>query len=214
LHPWKGKILAGTYHAPWHGPRSDNAVSEEHLHGFLADLNKAIPGFDLTAADVLRVHWGYLPAAEEGSEALASREVFVDHGDAGGPRGLFSVSGVKFTTARRVAQKTLRMVLPGRRFDVSAHCARPTPAAVPSLALLEDWLGNGADADPERAAREIRRLLDTEAVVHLDDLVLRRTDWGMDPRAGREIAARVAPLLGWEESRIRADLAHLDKAVS
>jgi len=205
LHPWKGKVLAGTFHAPWEGPRADDAVEEGHVAEFLGDLNQAIPGFDLRPADVLRVHWGYLPAAAEGSAALAAREVLVDHGSTGGPRGLFSVSGVKFTTARRVAERTLRTVFPAARPAARSPTCRPAPATPASLAQFEDWLSR----EPERAAQEVRRLVETEAVIHIDDLVLRRTDWGMDPREGRRIATGIAPLLGWDDDRLRSGLARL-----
>ena len=40
--------------------------------------------------------------------------MILGHGDHGGPAGLFSVSGVKYTTSRLVAEKTMRRVFPGR----------------------------------------------------------------------------------------------------
>jgi glycerol-3-phosphate dehydrogenase len=46
----------------------------------------------------------------EGDTALASRPVVFDHGAAGGPEGLVSVSGVKLTTARAVAEKALAVL--------------------------------------------------------------------------------------------------------
>jgi len=35
----------------------------------------------------------------------------------------------------------------------------------------------------------------TESVVHLDDLLLRRTDWGRDPETAAAVARRIAELL-------------------
>jgi glycerol-3-phosphate dehydrogenase len=59
---------------------------------------------------VLDVLWGRLPAVAEGSTELASRPVIADHGRQGGPQGLVSVSGVKLTTARAVARRTLKVL--------------------------------------------------------------------------------------------------------
>jgi hypothetical protein len=42
----------------------------------------------------------------------------------------------------------------------------------------------------------VRRLAREESVRHLEDLMLRRTDWGLDPAAMAGLGARVARLLG------------------
>ncbi|MBW8875463.1 MAG: methyltransferase domain-containing protein [Acidobacteria bacterium] len=49
----------------------------------------------------------------EGSTVPAARPVILDHGRRGGPRGLVSVSGVKLTTARAVARRTLAVLATG-----------------------------------------------------------------------------------------------------
>ncbi|HEV2853289.1 MAG TPA: FAD-dependent oxidoreductase [Thermoanaerobaculia bacterium] len=107
LVPWQGKILAGTAYAPA-GASEDTGPEEELVDGFLRDLNAALPGLDLRRQQVLQVLWGRIPAAAEGSTTPASRPVIHDHGRHGGPRGLVSVSGVKLTTARAVAERVLR----------------------------------------------------------------------------------------------------------
>ncbi|HEU4752109.1 MAG TPA: FAD-dependent oxidoreductase, partial [Armatimonadota bacterium] len=35
IHPWQGRTLAGTYHAPWSGPVDDVAPSDQQLDAFL-----------------------------------------------------------------------------------------------------------------------------------------------------------------------------------
>lgn len=63
----------------------------------------------------------------------------------------------------------------------------------------------------EFSRREITFLVQQEKVVHLDDLLLRRTDWallGNPHRQGVEqVAGVVAPLLGWDEARKQAEVA-------
>jgi len=207
LHPWQGRILAGTYHASWPGSREEGRVEPQLLGAFLDDLNRAIPGIDLSAGEVLRLHWGFLPARKEGTHELAVRETIRDHGADGGPAGLFSVSGVKFTTARKVAEKVLSAVLAHRGAPLPPRGAVPRPAAQP-WSPGQRFAALAAD-DPAAAEREVRRLVAHESVVHLDDLLLRRTDWGADPRRGREIAARVAGWTGWDGTRVSAELSRL-----
>ena len=111
LLPVDGKTLAGTFYVP--APEG-SVPDEAAVAAFLRELNAAVPGWDVRSEQVLRVCHGWLPARAEGSPVPASRPVVHDHGAAGGPEGLFSVSGVKLTTARAVAEKTLAKVLAAR----------------------------------------------------------------------------------------------------
>ncbi len=189
LVPWKGRILAGTYHAPWAEGLERAEGRAEHVERFREELEEAAPGLVGAATPVLRVLWGRLPAAREGTDRLATRESIYDHGARGGPQGLFSVSGVKFTMARRVAERTLRAV---RRRAAGGPSPGPTAGERPPprspLALEE--LRDLHAADPASARRAIRRLVEEESVVQMSDLLVRRTDWGMIP-------GRVEPLLPW-----------------
>jgi len=188
MHPWRGRILAGTFHAPWSGPADDSKPTEQHVTAFLTDLNDAVPGWKLRRDDVIRVLAGLLPAAREGGDALAVREVFHDHGAHGGLRGIYSVSGVKYTTAHLVAEKALTRFLgvPARKPALD----RPAPASPPDV----DTLLRLAQTDRSTALALVQRLVESEAVVHADDLLLRRTDWGLDPRRIPELRALVGDL--------------------
>jgi glycerol-3-phosphate dehydrogenase len=120
LRPWRGGMLVGTRHLPREGIEEPEPTHDE-LRSFLADLNHALPRLELQASDVVRVYSGILPAKRAGSTQLATRDVIYVHSTTGGPTGLVSVLGVKYTTARSVAERTLR-VLFGRRL-------KPAPPA-------------------------------------------------------------------------------------
>ncbi len=194
LVPWRGMMLAGTFHAPWEGPvEAPVRPSEAHLEAFLADLNGADPGLCLHREDVMRVFGGLLPARHRGSASLASRAVVRDHGTMGGPRGLFSVSGVKFTTARSVAESVLRRIYgrSGVRPCAAGPAMRPAPALRHSAREFEtlDRL------DPAAAASYVRRLVAEESAICLADVVFRRTDWGTELPSAKPMAQRIARLL-------------------
>jgi glycerol-3-phosphate dehydrogenase len=188
-------VLAGTAHRA----RSaiDRPPTEEEVREFLADLNSCWPGSDLREADVLRAHWGTVPAVRDGSSILARRPVVHDHGASGGPSGLFSVSGVKWTTARLVAERTLRLVAAQAGRALAEPSDAPRPAASPRLdaSAFRELLRT----DPEKAAAHVARIRDEEAVLSLDDLLLRRTDWGMDPRVGAELGGAVRAIMNLGE---------------
>ncbi|MGN6219022.1 MAG: glycerol-3-phosphate dehydrogenase/oxidase [Microbacterium sp.] len=73
---------------------------------------------------------------------------------------------------------------------------------------------------PGYSTGELRHLAAAESVVHLDDLLLRRTSLaftgGASPEAADEVAAAVAPTLGWDAARVAGEiergLAHVHAA--
>ena len=205
LRGWKGMTLAGTFHGPAVGEARppDGAQLAEAVEA----LRRALPAWTVNAADVLRVHWGLLPTRWRDSAVPASRPRWVDHGRRGGPDGLFSVSGVKLTTAWAVAKSALGRVARRRRLPLTATRGpqRPPPAAWTPAESFEPLLAR----DPEGAAAEARCLIESESVLFPDDLLLRRTDWGCDPRRGRRIARLLAPLLGWQEEMLAAAVERL-----
>jgi glycerol-3-phosphate dehydrogenase len=185
MYPRQGRVLVGTFHAPWAGAADDPRPTEEQITAFLTDLNDAVPGWNLRRDDVIRVLTGLLPAAREGTAALGVREVFHDHGAHLGLKGLYSVSGVKYTTARLVAEKALTRVLGGPLHEV--EIARPAPVSPPDI----DKMVRLSQTDRKSASALVDRLIQTEAVQNPDDLFLRRTDWGLDPRRIPELRALI-----------------------
>ena len=196
LRPWQGRIFAGTSHAPCTEYPAASEPSPEQLARFLSDLNLAVPSLELTLEDVVRTYSGLLPAARPRTEELATRFTLFDHGAAAGPEGLWSVSGVKYTTARRVAERTLRRAFASSGRDLAVRPDSDRPESVYDLDLIDPSSLAGEDQDGARRALE--RLVRDEQVVCMEDLLLRRTDWGTDPKAAPAVAAAVTHLLGRE----------------
>jgi glycerol-3-phosphate dehydrogenase len=190
LVPFQGRTLAGTFYVPANGMETGPDTSA--VDAFLASLNAAVPGWGLSRRDVVRPLWGSLPASAEGSAEPASRPVLHDHGAHGGPAGLLSVSGVKLTTARAVAERALAAVL---RRPLPPPGPIERPPADPPLPLRELLIL--AQRDPRAVRAHLRRMAEREAVVTPEDLLLRRTDWGLRPEAA-EAARLCADMLGDE----------------
>jgi glycerol-3-phosphate dehydrogenase len=68
---------------------------------------------------------------------------------------------------------------------------------------------------PDYSRREIRFLAENERVIHLDDVILRRTLIGMLGETTypllEEIAAIIAPVLGWSEAEQRAEISRTQR---
>lgn len=202
--PWNGRMLAGTRHLSWDGDPEATRPPRSEVEAFIEELNLAVPGLGLTPVDVRRVYAGQLPAEAAGRADAAREPVLRDHGRHGGPKGLVSVSGVKWTTARDVVQRALRMThenLPAVREE-----APPRPLEPERLSDM-GW----APDRPDELLALCRRLADEESVVWLDDLLLRRME-GLDSdaafRAAVHAGLRVMPGRGISKEEHLARLLH------
>ncbi len=197
LHETGGRMFVGTHHEPLAGDSTRAEPSREEITRVLERINRAIPELGFQLKDVLEVRAGLMPVRSSGSIDLSTRPVIVDHGSGGGPAGLLSVSGVKFTTARRVAEQVCRIILKRlhRRYqpDVLARSGGTVPA---SAAEIRSTI----DRDPGAFRSEVARIVAEEAVVYPEDLLLRRTAWGADPSIGPALAAVLA---GFPDVRAR-----------
>ena len=199
LLPQPETLLAGTMHLA----RADDAVEARptgaEIQLFLDQLNSAVPGLGATPDRVLRVFAGLLPAAAPGSADLAQREASIDHGARGGVNGLYSVSGVKFTTAGEVA---------GRLLTRMGHAEREAePVSELRLASGTDVLTDSRRLWTEDEAvlgATLQRLVQEEAVHSLDDLVLRRSNWAVAERDLDRLRDRVRQFVGLPE-RVAAE---------
>jgi glycerol-3-phosphate dehydrogenase len=196
VYPAFGRLFAGTVHLPYAGPTDQPKPNDEQLQQFLDDLNASIPGLDVRREHVLRVFAGLLPAAEGGSAKLAVRPTICDHRRDGGPDGLVSVSGVKFTTARLVAERTLA-TFANRLGRLQVR----TDVAGPQLGYGLDFDRPPAGVFDAHTVRALRRIVEEEAVLTIDDLLFRRTNWAIVARDLDTVRLRVAKALGWKHAR-------------
>ncbi len=109
--PWRGHSIIGTTDSVYRGDPDDFAVTEADIEEFLAVINEGFPSAALTRDDVLHFYGGLRPLVESapGDDAYSAsrRSEVVDHGAEGGPVGLYSALGGKWTTARAIAEQVV-----------------------------------------------------------------------------------------------------------
>ena len=195
LVPWRDRTMVGTAYAPAETP-SDQAIA-----AFRDEAVRAFPWARLEDDPLVLVHEGLVPG-HGGPSGLSTRPRLHDHEAEDGVAGLVSVQGVKYTTARAVAEKAIDLVLRrlGRPGAPCRTAVTPLPRARPLAGPLE--------ARTVEAVRE-------EMAVTLSDAVLRRLDLGttgLPLEADLEIVARtMATHLGWDSAREGAERAALAK---
>lgn len=215
IRPWKGRMLVGTVHDPWLQAVQKNPMpTAEQLEDCIADLNTAIPDLKLSQREILRIFSGLLPAKESGTAELAKRPVLWHHAAQNGPAGVFSISGVKFTTARLEAEKTLAAVFPNRASTIKAAKRQAAPADLNQRDGLfaYDWMPHAVQDDDAADAdwlEDLQRIIHDEAVMHLDDLILRRTSLGDNRDRALALAPSLCRLFPWDEARCKAEIARV-----
>jgi glycerol-3-phosphate dehydrogenase len=188
LVPWRDRSIVGTAYAPLEGFDPDEEAR------FLEEAAAAYPWARLLDDDVTLVHRGRVPGAG-GARGLETRDLVLDHERLDGLGGVVSVQGVKYTTARGVAERAVDIVCRRLGREASSRTAttplswaRPLPGSLQEQARF--------------AARE-------EMAWSLEDVVLRRLEVGTLGRPSPEvmgvIEGALAAELGWGEERVRRE---------
>ncbi|MDO8287044.1 MAG: glycerol-3-phosphate dehydrogenase/oxidase [Rhodoferax sp.] len=235
VFPWEGATLVGTTDIDHTGDLQQEATITPAEVGYLMQaLQFQFPQLQLTPGDVIATYAGVRPVVDTG-KADPSKEgrdhaVWME-------QGLLTVTGGKLTTFRLIALDALRHVaarLPHGQEPPSNGPLLAPAAALPLLRglnthqrqRLQGHYGPQAH-DVVAAARggelqtisgtetlwvELRWAARHEAVVHLQDLMLRRTRLGLLLRGGgADLLPSIRSIcqgeLGWDDARWDAEQA-------
>jgi glycerol-3-phosphate dehydrogenase len=157
--PWRQYSLIGTWHVLWPHSPDEFTLSEAVLHDFVEQVNTAHPGLKLSLDDILHVHWGFLPALEKSLRANDVRLIregqVLDHQQSYGVDGLISVLGVKYTTARRVAQQAIDLAV--KKLGINAQPCRThlEPIWGGEISRFKEYLDQAVSEAPRELNREV-----------------------------------------------------------
>jgi glycerol-3-phosphate dehydrogenase len=239
LYPWEGATLIGTTDLDHAGDlNSEAGITQPEVEYLLEAVNDQFPGAKLTAGDVTATYAGVRPVVDDGSAnaSKAARDhVVLDES------GLITVAGGKLTTFRLMAQDALALAAhhAGKPFVRSEEALFTQGAALaPGWAaavrhrlvgrygfLARELCAGAHAADLEFIPGTLTLWLELaiaarcEAVVHLDDLLLRRTRLGiLLPRGALEHEKRLRtlcePHLQWGDARWSEELARYTALIS
>jgi glycerol-3-phosphate dehydrogenase len=111
LAPWHGRALIGTSESTNTCGPDDRDVTPEELRTFLDEINTTFPTLSLRADEVSLIHRGIVPAVvNHGRARLRPHPELIDHGR-DEVQGLITAIGVKYTTARLLAEQTVDLVM-------------------------------------------------------------------------------------------------------
>lgn len=161
--PWRDKTMIGTWHIPWNAAPDKFSITEGILRNFVDEINSAHPPLQLTLDDIQHVTWGFLPVNKEVAfqeQVKLTRDgVVIDHQKKDNIQGLVSVLGVKYTTARVVAEKAI---------DVAVNqLAAKTKKCQTHLTPVNGGKIDDFNAFLNQARTEAVDILDAEIIEHL-----------------------------------------------
>lgn len=206
LRPWKGKLFAGTVHEAWDKVSDIPIPSDESIDNFIADLNLSIPDLNLSRKNIVQIYSGLLPAKKQGDNQIAVREVIIDHSEHEGPKGLFSLSGVKLTTSRLVAEKVLNKIFDKKKLKKKNKIEFPVRTKEEYGIFDFDW---DSTKDKNGWKETLKSKIENESVVHLHDLLLRRTTIGDNPQNAIKQSEEICKLFNWDETKAKSEIEDL-----
>jgi glycerol-3-phosphate dehydrogenase len=173
ITPWRGTSLVGTFQTSYGQMPQDLSVAEEDVGGAVREINRALPAARLKAADVQWVLRGLVPGFERGGAQLQKHHEVRDHAAEDGVEGLISVSGVKYTTARSVAEKTVDLIFAKLKRRSPACRTAQQPVHGGAIDCLQSLRARALASKPAPlGAASVSHLVDNhgaayEAVLHL-----------------------------------------------
>ena len=191
--PWRDGTINGTVNREDPAPQPDPALSAAEIDETIADINAVFPAAELRRGDVTMTHVGLLPGHPDPRQRdeVDKHSEIIDAAAEGGPAGLFSIKGVKYTTGLDVGLRAARRA--------AAHLGRA-------------WGDPAEERCPEAylATPSTAHAVQAEGAVRLADLIFRRTGAGSF-RAPAEAqlqawADEMGALLGWAPGRRAAEV--------
>jgi glycerol-3-phosphate dehydrogenase len=162
IAPWRGYSLIGTAHEPYTGHPDADQVAEHAITQFLDDVNSAYPAAQLGSQDVLTIQRGLLPAVATGATEqvkLLRRGHVYDHGREDGVEGLITAIGVKYTTARYVAEQVVDRALLKLARRAQPCTTHETPLFGGAIKRIADFSAQAVERQPAGLAPETVRTL-------------------------------------------------------
>lgn len=229
VFPWEGATVIGTTDLDHSAPLSEEArISPEEVDYLLAACAQQFPTAAIIAADVLSTWAGVRPVVSDGVAGRKPSDEKREHALWIEP-GCVTLAGGKLTTFRLLALEVLHACAPMIGRSVADHGAAtfaavtnpPMPQlspaqqkrlagrhgrALPQLLALVEQLGSETVVGTNTLWAELAFAAEQELVLHLDDLLLRRTRLGLLLASGAaaelpRIRALCQARLGWDDAR-------------
>jgi glycerol-3-phosphate dehydrogenase len=159
LVPWRNYTLAGVWHVAYKGKPDEFTVTEQELQSFLDEINSAYPPLTLTLADITMWNAGLIlfgdkNDVETSEHSFGKRSLIVDHSKEDRIEGLLTVIGVRYTTARSVAEKVVNHVFRKMEYKPPQSATATTPIYGGQIGCFGKYLSEATRQRPPSVCAE------------------------------------------------------------
>jgi glycerol-3-phosphate dehydrogenase len=199
IFPLEDRVLVGTTDIRVDDP-DDVVITEVEVDYFFSMIKRVFPHIPVDRSHIVYTFCGVRPLANGSlSEEQMSRDHKIEILEASKDRNfpIFSLVGGKWTTFRAFAEQTTDLIL--------ERLGRPRKASTANLKI-----GTVDTPNPD-----IKTIISSEDIMHLDDLIFRRTNTAMLGRITdnnlNELADLAAQLLEWGNDQKAKEIARVRK---
>jgi glycerol-3-phosphate dehydrogenase len=203
IFPLFDKVMIGTSDLPIENPDTARCTEDE-VDYFIEMVGRVFPDIKVSPEQIVFRFSGVRPLAY--TQAKNAGQITRDHHiqeDTLGEVPVYSLVGGKWTSFRAFSEQVTDRAL--------ALLGSPRKADTKSLPIGAGKDAQAVKTDPHYIPSEIASMAKREKIIHLDDLVLRRTLLGYLGQLTRplveEMANMLGECLGWNETQKKAETA-------
>lgn len=180
--PWRGRTIIGTNHRPNVGGGREYKITEREIRDFLADVNRSYPAAEIRRDEVAFFSGGFLPMRgihpRTGEVQLVRHYKIHDHALQDGIEGLITVVGVKYTTARDVARRTVDLIAGRIGQKMAPSRTATTPLYGGEIERFDDFLKGNLSRRPRGQDEKVMAHLSRNYGSALGDILGYEKDGG------------------------------------
>ncbi|HWP91072.1 MAG TPA: glycerol-3-phosphate dehydrogenase/oxidase [Thermodesulfobacteriota bacterium] len=153
IAPWRDYTLIGVWHKVFNDAPDKFVLTGQEVQKFIDEVNEAYPRLELTPNDVSIWNAGLILFGDSRQNAadlsFGKRSLIVDHAKDSNVEGLITLIGVRYTTARGIAEKALDMVFKklGKRARASATAVTPVHGG--QIECFDEYLRMAVESCPK-----------------------------------------------------------------
>ena len=200
--PWGERVILGTTDTDYDGPLDSIYCETEDAEYILRIMNGAFPNAKLNQSDIVSTWAGLRPLLYQPGKHPS--DISRKHEIKSSVKGWIDVTGGKLTTYRLIAEQVVDQVI--RQFPGSYKDC--TTATVPILS--DENHGASAVIPPEVSEQVVKKICEKEWVIHLSDLMIRRTSWlyyhQNHLKIAKDVVHWMADSFNWDASKIELEL--------
>ncbi len=144
IAPWRDYTLIGVWHKVFNDDPDKFVLTSQEVQKFIDEVNEAYPRLELTPNDVSIWNAGLILFGDSRQDAadlsFGKRSLIVDHSKDSNIEGLITLIGVRYTTARGIAEKAVDLVFKKLEKKAQASATAVTPVHGGQIECFGDYL--------------------------------------------------------------------------